>query len=87
MTERAEFLESALLRSAGFRHAFFTRKGGVSAGAHSSLSFSVAAGDSEANVKQNLTRAAAELGVASTRIHFLSQVHGRVTHTLSGAEA
>jgi YfiH family protein len=87
MTERAEFLESALLRSAGFRHAFFTRKGGVSAGAYSSLSFSVAAGDSEANVKQNLTRAAAELGVASTRIHFLSQVHGRVAHTLSGAEA
>jgi YfiH family protein len=86
MTEHADFLESALLSGAGFRHAFFTRKGGVSQGAYSSLSFSVAAGDSELNVKRNLERAAAELGVASTRIHFLSQVHGRVTHTLSGSE-
>jgi len=86
MTEHAEFLESALLREAGFRHAFFTRKGGVSLGAYSSLSFSVAAGDSEANVKQNLERAAAQLGIASTRIHFLSQVHGRVAHTLHGDE-
>jgi purine-nucleoside/S-methyl-5'-thioadenosine phosphorylase / adenosine deaminase len=86
MTEHADFLESALLRGAGFRHAFFTRKGGVSAGAYSSLNFSVAVGDSEANVKQNLERAATELGVPSTRIHFLSQVHGRVAHTLSGTE-
>jgi YfiH family protein len=86
MTDHAEFLESALLRDAGFRHAFFTRRGGVSEGAYSSLSFSVAAGDSEANVRQNLERAAAVLGVASVRIHFLSQVHGRVAHTLTGRE-
>jgi YfiH family protein len=86
MTEHADFLESALLSGAGFRHAFFTRQGGVSQGAYSSLSFSVAAGDSELNVKRNLERAATELGVASTRIHFLSQVHGRVAHTLSGSE-
>ena len=86
MTERADFLESGLLRAAGFRHAFFTRKGGVSLGAYSSLSFSVAAGDSDANVTENLARAAAELGVASPRIHFLSQVHGRIAQTLSGGE-
>lgn len=86
MTDHAQFLESTLLREAGFRHAFFTRKGGVSQGAYSSLSFSVAAGDSEANVERNLQRAAAVLGVASNRIHFLSQVHGRVTHRLSGNE-
>src|SRR6478609_850286 len=86
MTDHAEFLESALLRGAGFRHAFFTRKGGVSQGAYSSLSFSVAAGDSAASVEQNLERAAAVLGVASTRIHFLSQVHGREAHILTGRE-
>jgi len=86
MTEHADFLESALLSGAGFRHAFFTRQGGVSQGPYSSLSFSVPAGDSELNVKRNLERAAIELGVASTRIHFLSQVHGRVAHTLSGSE-
>jgi YfiH family protein len=86
MTDRAEFLESALLRGAGFRHAFFTRNGGVSTGAYASLSFSVAAGDDAANVSHNLERAAAELGVAARKIHFLSQVHGCTTHALLGGE-
>jgi polyphenol oxidase len=87
MTDHAEFLESALLRNAGFRHAFFTRNGGVSTGAYASLSFSVAAGDSATNVARNLERASVELGVDAKRIHFLSQVHGRVTHVLRGTEA
>ncbi|MES1177798.1 MAG: peptidoglycan editing factor PgeF [Myxococcales bacterium] len=87
MTDHAEFLESRLLREAGFRHAFFTRNGGVSKGAYRSLSFSIAAGDDPEHVTQNLERAALALGVESARIHFLSQVHGRVTHTLSGSES
>jgi YfiH family protein len=86
MIARAEFLESALLRKAGFRHAFFTRNGGVSTGPHASLSFSIAAGDDAANVARNLERAGTELGVSPARIHFLSQVHGRVVHHLSGRE-
>jgi polyphenol oxidase len=87
MTDRAELLESALLREAGFRHAFFTRRGGVSTGAYESLSFSSAAGDSPDNVRRNLQRAGLALDVDETRIHFLSQVHGRVAHTLAGNEA
>jgi YfiH family protein len=86
MSDRAEFLESALLRRAGFRHAFFTRRGGVSTGAYESLSFSIAAGDTPDNVRQNLERAGAALDVDSQRIHFLSQVHGRVARTLDGSE-
>jgi YfiH family protein len=86
MSGSAEFLESALLRDSGFRHAFFTRNGGVSEGAYASLSFSVAAGDSAANVSRNLQRASDVLGVRVEKIHFLSQVHGRVVHTLSGTE-
>lgn len=86
MTDRAEFLESALLRDAGFRHAFFTRNGGVSSGAYASLSFSIAAGDSAENVRENLARAGQALGVDTPRILFLSQVHGSVTHTLLGGE-
>ena len=86
MTDHAEFLESALLRAAGFRHAFFTRNGGVSEGAYRSLSFSIAAGDSPAHVTENLERAATVLGVPSARVHFLSQVHGSVAHTLDGTE-
>lgn len=86
MTYRAQFLESALLREAGFRHAFFTRHGGVSTGPYASLSFSIAAGDEPNNVRQNLERAGAALGVTGARIHFLSQVHGRAVHTLRGTE-
>jgi YfiH family protein len=86
MADRAEFLESALLRASGFRHAFFTRNGGVSTGAYASLSFSVAAGDRATNVTQNLQRAAVALGVDAERVHFLSQVHGRTVHALLGSE-
>jgi hypothetical protein len=78
----AEFRASPLLRAAGFRHAFFTRRGGVSTGPYESLSFSIAAGDVPANVEQNVERAAAALGVAATRVFFLSQVHGRDTVVL-----
>ena len=86
MTDHAELLESPLLRSAGFRHAFFTRNGGVSEGPYRSLSFSIAAGDEPRHVTRNLERAALALGVESARVHFLSQVHGPITHTLSGSE-
>jgi polyphenol oxidase len=86
MSDRAEFLESALLSRAGFRHAFFTRRGGVSSGAYESLSFSIAAGDTPDNVRRNLERAGDALDVDSKRIHFLSQVHGRVARTLDGSE-
>jgi YfiH family protein len=70
------FLTSPLLEKAGFRHAFFTRVGGVSEGPYASLSFSAAAGDSQKNVDANLERAAAALGVDASRLYFASQVHG-----------
>src|SRR5688572_10183143 len=70
-------LESPLLGRAGFRHAFFTRNGGVSEGPYRSLSFSLAVGDEPGNVAENLRRAAGALGVPSERIYYLSQVHGR----------
>lgn len=80
------FLTSPLLETAGFRHAFFTRAGGVSTGPYASLSFSVAAGDSPENVEANLERAAAALGVAKNRLYFLSQVHGRAGLSVRGDE-
>ncbi len=72
----AEYLESPLLRAAGFRHAFFTRRGGVSQAPYESLNFSVSVGDTPERVDQNLALAAAALGVAPDTIFFLSQVHG-----------
>jgi polyphenol oxidase len=75
--QRADYLESRLLRDAGFQHAFFTRRGGVSSGPYASLNFSVSVGDGRAQVGENLRRAAAALGVDPNRLYFASQVHGR----------
>lgn len=70
-------LTSTLLDRHGFRHAFFTRLGGVSAAPFDALNFSVNVGDSPEAVEENVRRAAAYLGVAPERLHFPSQVHGR----------
>lgn len=78
--EQAEFLSSPLLSRAGFRHAFFTRNGGVSTGPYASLSFSESVGDDPENVRENLSRAARVLGVEPVLLFFLSQVHGKVVH-------
>jgi len=70
-------LQSPLLAEAGFRHAFFTRQGGVSRAPFESLSFSTAVGDEPADVEENLRRAGALLGVEAEHVLYLSQVHGR----------
>ncbi|HEV8551382.1 MAG TPA: peptidoglycan editing factor PgeF [Polyangiaceae bacterium] len=82
----AEFLESRLLATAGFRHAFFTRHGGVSEAPYATLNFSRAVGDRAECVAENVARAALELGVPKDRVYYLSQVHGAVTHVLTGTE-
>lgn len=82
----AEYLESALLRESGFRHAFFTRGGGVSEGPYASLNFSRAVGDAPERVAQNLALAGEALGVPPDRIYFLSQIHGNAAVALTGEE-
>jgi YfiH family protein len=81
-----EFLESQLLRENGFRHAFFTRHGGVSEGPYASLNFSRSVGDDPERVARNLGLAAEALGVGAERIFFLSQVHGTGAVALGGDE-
>ncbi len=81
----AEFLTSPLLTRAGFRHAFFTRNGGVSVGPYESLSFSVTVGDQPDSVRENLARAARALHVDPTKLFFLSQVHGREVRQVDAA--
>jgi YfiH family protein len=85
-SEIAQFRTSALLMRAGFRHAFFTRRGGVSSGPYTSLSFSVAAGDTEECVSANLELAAAALGVAASHVYYVSQVHGAQALRINGTE-
>jgi YfiH family protein len=79
-------LKSALLDQAGFRHAFFTREGGVSSPPFDTLSFAVSVGDDRACVAENLRRAGRVLGVDPGRIYMLSQVHGTASRVLRGDE-
>lgn len=77
-------LTSSMLTAAGFRHAFFTRLGGVSTGPYTSLNFSYGVGDVGAHVDRNFELAEAALGLQAGRLVFLSQVHGNVVQRLDG---
>ena len=55
-------------------HGFFTRQGGVSAGAYHSLNVSLAVGDGQEQVAENLDRMRQALGLA--RLAGAAQVHG-----------
>lgn len=79
------YLRSALLERAGFAHAFFTRRGGVSSGPFSFLNLSLVVGDDGQDVAENRRRAAAVLGVASEAILVPRQVHDRGVIIVSGA--
>lgn len=79
-------LASPLLHGAGFRHAFFTRRGGVSRAPWESLSFSLVVGDDPDHVRENFARAARALGVAEGRVYLCSQVHGTNARVIAGDE-
>jgi YfiH family protein len=82
------YLRSELLGRAGFGHAFFTRRGGVSSGPFSSLNVSPVVGDNAEHVAENQRRAAAVLGVDAGAILVPRQVHDRgVLVAPSGASA
>ncbi len=81
-------MTSALLHAAGHAHGFFTREGGVSPLPYGPLNAAATAAvpDSPENVRENLARMAAAIGVPAARLYFLSQVHGRVVRVLRGDE-
>jgi YfiH family protein len=74
----AEFLESSMLAGAGFRHAFFTRRGGHSPEPFDSLHFG-AVGHDAASLAANVRTAADALGIDASRLYLVNQVHGRKT--------
>jgi YfiH family protein len=57
-------------------HGFFTRRGGVSEGAFSSLNCSLSGADHLPNVLENRARAARAIGAEPAMLSGLSQVHG-----------
>src|SRR5579863_10732356 len=68
-------ITAATLTLSGFRHGFFTRQGGVSAGIYASLNAGIGSHDAAANVTENRARMAASLGVQSDRLLTAYQIH------------
>ncbi|MEK0083458.1 peptidoglycan editing factor PgeF [Benzoatithermus flavus] len=69
---------STLVALPGVRHAFFTRRGGVSEGVWASLNVGLRSGDDPWRVARNRTLAAEALGVPAERLVTARQVHGTV---------
>lgn len=72
------YYQSRLFQSRGVRHAFFTRKGGVSRGVFESLNFAEGVGkvrDSESNVLENYCIAAKVFGLDGSDICRSYQTH------------
>ncbi len=81
------FEASALLRGAGFRHAFFTRVGGVSKFPLDSLNLAAhATGDDPIAVRENMQRCAKSLGVGLEKLYMPSQIHGTNAVVVAGSE-
>ena len=78
ITVAAEFLESLLLAREGFRHAFFTRRGGHSPAPFDSLHFGTAGHGAE-DLAANVRAAASALHVDPALLYTATQVHGRET--------
>ena len=69
------FEAPALSGLAGIRHAFLTRKGGVSRPPYESLNLSHDNGDRDEQVLQNRVRVATTFGFESSRLVLLNQMH------------
>lgn len=68
-------LTSTLLGSAGARHGFFGRAGGVSTGVFATLNAGLGSGDDPRNPSINRARCAIALGVEPERLLTLRQIH------------
>jgi YfiH family protein len=76
MTSRGTPPEALFVPSLPARHAFFTRRGGLSSGPYASLNCSISSGDDPDTVRANRARAAQSLALESARLVGLHQVHG-----------
>ncbi len=82
-----EYLRADALALPGVAHAFFTRRGGVSAGVYASLNGGIGSRDEPDAVRANRARMAAAIGVAPDRFAIPYQVHSPDVATISSSFA
>lgn len=83
--DRPESLASPLLAGlSGVSHAFFTRRGGVSAGLYASLNGGLGSADERAHVVENRARMAAWFGLQPDRLIGVWQVHSPTAVAVRG---
>ena len=75
----------ALDKVSGVRHAFFTRRGGVSEGAYASLNCGYGSGDDAQRVRANRARAAHKLGLDGSALATAYQTHSAAVAMVDGA--
>jgi YfiH family protein len=68
--------EAVSAAAIGFRHGFFTRRGGVSEGPFASLNCSLSSGDKRESALENRARVAHALGADPAHLVTIYQVHG-----------
>lgn len=73
---------AALSGLPGLRHAFFTRRGGISDGVWRSLNVGIRSGDRPERIAANRARCASALGLPADRLVSARQVHGVVCRTV-----
>jgi YfiH family protein len=77
-----DLLDGGLTGEQRIRHAFFTRRGGVSGGVYASLNCGFGSHDDPAKVEENRAIAAGRLGLPVERLVTCHQVHGATAITV-----
>ena len=77
--------EAPALKAPAIRHAFFTRKGGVSTGIYAGLNVGFGSDDSHEHVVENRSRAMAALDLPANALRTLYQIHSANVVTLGAA--
>ena len=78
MAQTPTLKSSLLTRAKGVRHAFFTRHGGVSGGIYRSLNVGMGSKDDPADVQENRTRCATEMGADLRHLLTCYQIHSSI---------
>ena len=84
MTPLTPLQSPLLLALPGVRHAFFTRRGGVSTGVYESLNLGRGSRDDPAAVEANRARAAGWFGASPSDLLVCYQVHSASAHIAEG---